>query len=65
MVIVELVCSDEDCAVTVEAVAGSLDELDTLVCEDCECTLQTLTISAVELVELEPPVELHALPRAA
>lgn len=69
MLIAELLCSDEDCAVTVDVVVESLEELDALVCEDCECTLQTLSISAVELVELERRVELHRvsreLPRAA
>ena len=67
--IAELLCSDEYCAVTVEVVVESLEELDVLVCEGCECTLQTLSISAVELVELNPPIELsrvrRELPRAA
>ena len=53
----------------VEVVVDSLEQLDALVCEDCECTLQTLSISAVELVELERPIELSRvardLPRAA
>ena len=68
MVIAELVCSDEDCAVTVEVAADSLEELDVLVCGDCDCTLQTLSISGVELVEARRPVELRVvreLPRAA
>ena len=66
MVIAELICSDEGCAVTVELVLESLDELDTLVCEDCEYTLQTLSISDVELIELERPARLRReLPRAA
>ena len=64
MVIAELLCSDEQCAVEIEVVVDSLDELDLLVCEECECVLQTLSISDVECVELElpPPIE---LPRAA
>jgi hypothetical protein len=69
MLIAELLCSDEDCAATVELVVESLEELDALVCEDCECTLQTLSISAVELVGLGRRVELlrvsRELPRAA
>ncbi len=67
MVIAELLCSDEDCAVIVELVVESLEALDALVCEDCECTLQTLSISHVELVELERPIALssHELRRAA
>ena len=63
MVIAELLCSDEQCAVTLEVVVESLEELDALVCEDCECTLQTLSISAVELVEPERPIELRRVPR--
>ena len=68
MVIAELICSDEDCAVTVELVAESLEELDALVCADCECTLQTLSIAEAEPVELRRPIQLRVvseLPRAA
>jgi hypothetical protein len=68
VLIAELLCSDEDCAVTVEVVAESLEELDALVCEGCECALQTLSISEVELVQLKRPIRLRAireLPRAA
>ena len=56
MVIAELLCSDEDCAVAVEVVVDSLEELEVLVCEDCDCTLQTLSVSDVELVEVDRPV---------
>ena len=55
MLICELVCSDEDCAVTVELVVDSLEELELLVCEECECSLQSLSVSEAELVELEWP----------
>jgi hypothetical protein len=55
MPIAELLCSDEECGLTVEVVAEDLDELELLVCDECECTLQTLSISEVELVELELP----------
>ena len=66
MVIAELLCSDEECAVTVEVEVESLDELDALLCDDCECTLQTLSISYVELAALERPIQLpRELPRAA
>ena len=69
MLIAELLCSDEECAVTVEVVVESLEELDALVCEDCECTLQTLSVSGAEAVELKRPIELRRtareLPRAA
>ncbi len=66
MLIAELLCSDEDCAVTIEVVVESLEELDVLVCEQCECTLQTLSISNAETAELKRPVVLlRELPRAA
>ena len=60
MLIAELLCSDEECAVTVEVVAEDLEELELLVCDECECTLQTLSISEAELVEpaLPAPFEL-------
>ena len=38
-----LICSDESCAETVE-VADSLEELDHLVCDGCECTLTVLAV---------------------
>ena len=62
MLIAELLCSDESCAVTVEVVVDSLEALEALVCEECECSLQSLSISDVELVEARAPI---ALPRAA
>lgn len=66
VLIAELICSDEDCAVRVEAVVESLDDLEALVCEGCECTLQTLSISEAEPAKLEwPVVLLRELPRAA
>ncbi len=66
MLIAELLCSDEDCAVTVEVVVESLEELDVLVCEHCECTLQTLSVSSAAIAELKRPlVLLRELPRAA
>ncbi len=66
MLIAELLCSDEGCAVTIEVVVESLEELEVLVCEQCKCTLQTLSVSNAELVELKrPAVLLRDLPRAA
>ena len=47
-----LICSDESCAEIVEVVA-SLEELDHLVCDGCECTLTVLAVWEV------------AVPRAA
>ena len=41
---VALICSDEDCAVEVEA-WGELAEVELLVCEGCACTLQVLSVS--------------------
>lgn len=42
--IAELICSDDDCAEAVEAV-GDLRDLESLVCEGCDCTLQVLSIA--------------------
>ena len=39
-----LICSDEDCAVEVEA-WGELEELDLLICDGCDCVLQVLSLS--------------------
>ncbi|MBN1529997.1 MAG: hypothetical protein JW895_13115 [Thermoleophilaceae bacterium] len=41
---VTLICSDEDCAVEVEA-WGELADVELLVCEGCGCTLQVLSVS--------------------
>jgi hypothetical protein len=58
----ELVCSDEACALIVEAVED-LAALELLVCEDCGCTLQITSVWEVREVRLAPPVE--ELPLAA
>lgn len=63
MIIAEVLCSDEECAETKEVVVESLEELEALVCEGCECTLQALSISDVELVELERAVRMQLPPR--
>jgi len=55
MFLVELVCSDVECAVSVEQV-GDPDRLVSELC-DCGCTLQVISVSAVELVELRTPLE--------
>jgi len=47
-----LICSDESCAEAVEVLV-SLQELDHLVCDGCECTLSVLAVWEV------------AVPRAA
>jgi hypothetical protein len=55
-----LICTDEDCAVEVEA-WGELEELDVLVCDGCACVLQVLSLS-----EAEPmPARVVQLPRRA
>ena len=41
---VSLICSDEDCAVEVEA-WGEPAEVELLVCDGCGCTLQVLAVS--------------------
>jgi hypothetical protein len=52
MVGAEIVCSDEQCAVTIDVVAESLDVLESIVCDDCGCTNQVLAVW--EVVELRP-----------
>jgi len=47
MIGVALICSDEDCAETVEVVV-SLEELDYLTCHGCECTLTVLAVWEVD-----------------
>ena len=39
-----LICSDEACAEATEATVRDLEELETLVCEGCGCTLVALGI---------------------
>lgn len=50
----ELVCSDEACALIVEAV-GDLADLELLTCDDCGCVLQILAVWEAEEVRLPPP----------
>lgn len=47
MWIVELACSDPDCAEEREVVITDLDELDELVC-DCGCCLVTIAVATFE-----------------
>ncbi len=56
MFLAELICSDEECELTLEAV-DHLVQLELLVCEDCDCCLQIVSISSLEAVELEAPPE--------
>jgi hypothetical protein len=50
MLFARLICSDEDCAVVVEALADSLEDLDALLCDDCGCTLQVLGVAGASEV---------------
>ena len=45
---VELMCSDEDCTLVVEAIGPDLAQLDLLVCDGCGCTLQITAVWEVE-----------------
>jgi hypothetical protein len=57
MFLAELICSDEQCELVLEAI-GELDTLDLLVCEGCGCCLQVVAVSDHEAAELEPLFEL-------
>jgi hypothetical protein len=59
----DLICSDEACAESAEAIVFSLGELDVLVCDGCGCTLELLALWEVE--ELRARVPADALRRAA
>jgi hypothetical protein len=48
-----LICSDEECALEVEA-WGEPAELDLLLCEGCGCMLQVLEISEAAPVAAAP-----------
>jgi hypothetical protein len=47
MFLAELICSDGDCELAVEAI-GEPEDLDMLLCEDCGCCLQVVSLSAHE-----------------
>ena len=61
MFLAELICSDDECDLTLETVAD-LAELELLVCDDCGCCLQLVAVSAWEAAAIEARL---ALPRAA
>jgi hypothetical protein len=61
MFLAELICSDDDCDVAIDAV-GSPDELALLVCEHCGCCMQIVSLSGWQPVVL---VMRPALARAA
>lgn len=61
MIEAEIVCSDEGCAVTADVLADSLEELELVVCDDCGCVAQVLSVS--EVVELRPAAPVTPLRR--
>jgi hypothetical protein len=66
MFLAVLMCSDEECTHTAEQV-GSLEELDAVLCADCDCLMQVVHIEGVraeaQVVTLRPAM--RALSRAA
>ena len=58
MFIVNVICSDEDCAEEIEAVVETMQEVDDIV---CECEYGTVLLSVADLdtgaqvIELRPP----------
>jgi len=63
MYLVELVCGDVDCAESVEQV-GDLARLLAELC-DCGCTLQIISVSAVDVCEIRTPLERARARRAS
>ena len=61
---VELTCSDESCALVVDAFGPDLAQLELLVCDECECTLQITAIWEAEEVRAAEPAA-YDLPLAA
>ncbi len=62
VIFAELICSDEECAVIVEAV-DDVRALEMLVCEDCGCWLHVVSLSEATVVEAwipAPPLALAA-----
>ena len=55
MLLAILICSDEDCDTTAEEV-GSLEELDAVLCADCDCLMQIVAIEEAHVAEV---VQLH------
>jgi hypothetical protein len=56
-----LICSDEECTHAAEHV-GSLEELDAVLCEDCDCLMQIVHVEGVaseaQVITLRPAVAL-------
>jgi hypothetical protein len=60
----ELICSDEACPVTVDAV-DDLVALEMLVCDDCGCWLHVVSLSEVTVVQARAAAAPPALLLAA
>jgi hypothetical protein len=61
MWVIDIVCSDDECAEEWEVVVGDLDELERVACE-CGCSGVALAVASFEEVRL---VHLRAVPDAA
>ena len=57
MFIVNVICSDEECAEEIEAVVETMEEVDDLVCE-CHCGTVLLSVAdldtGAQVIELRP-----------
>ena len=53
MYLVELTCGEEPCEVTV-VVVSELEEVEALVCDECEFCLHVLSVSLAEYVAVPP-----------
>ena len=57
MFIVNVICSDENCAEEIEAVVGTIEEVDDIVCE-CDCGTVLLSVAGLntgaQVIELRP-----------
>ena len=57
MFLAYLICSDEECTHIAEHV-GSLEELDAVLCDDCDCLMQVVHIEATapeaQVIALRP-----------
>jgi hypothetical protein len=64
MLLAILICSDEGCETTAEEV-GTLEELDSFLCGDCDCLMQVVAIEEVEMAEVVQLRPVSALRLAA
>ena len=57
MFIVNVICSDEDCAEEIEAVVETIEEVDDIVCE-CHCGTVLLSVAdldtGAQVIQLRP-----------